>query len=353
MATRIDSMHRITGKALLAVLAVLFALLVAGCGQGDSVAGASDTTAAQGNLATRIGESPYTVITTTAMIADIVRNVAGDQANVRALMGPNIDPHLYRATRSDMAALLSADVVFYNGLNLEGRMGDAFVKVARAGRPVFAVTELLDEAYLLEPEGLEGHDDPHVWMDPHGWIKATEVVISKLAEFDPTNAELYRHNGSEYIAQLQELDSYARQALSTVAAERRVLVTAHDAFNYFARAYNIEVRGIQGISTDSQAGVRQIEQLIELLVTRRIPAVFTESSVSDKNVKALVEGAQARSHDVRIGGELFSDAMGDEGTYEGTYFGMIDHNITTIVRGLGGNAPARGMKGQLQGEHES
>lgn len=294
------------------------------------------------------GEGTYTVVTTTAMVADIVRNVAGDRAKVRSLMGAGVDPHLYRATRSDMSAMLAADIVFYNGLNLEGRMSDAFVKVANAGRPVHAVTELLEEEYLLEPEGFAGHFDPHVWMDPNGWIKATEVVVEKLCEFNSANTDVYRNNGEKFAAEIRRLDEYARQSLATIPTDRRVMVTAHDAFNYFARAYGIEVKGIQGISTDSQAGMRQIEDLVDLLVSRQVPAVFTESSVSDKNITALIEGAHARGHDVTIGGELFSDAMGAEGTYEGTYIGMIDHNITTIVRALGGQAPERGMNGRLR-----
>ena len=286
------------------------------------------------------------------MIADIVKNVAGDRAQVSSLMNAGVDPHLYRATRGDIASMLAAEVVFYNGLNLEGRMSDAFVKVASAGKPVYAITELLDESYLMEPEGFEGHYDPHVWMDPNGWIKATEVVMEKLAAFDPPHAERYRANGARYQDELRDLDAYARQALATVPDERRVLVTAHDAFNYFARAYHVQVQGIQGISTDSQAGMRQIESLIELIVSRKIPAVFTESSVPPKNVEALVEGAKARGHGVRIGGELFSDAMGAQNTYEGSYVGMIDHNITTIVRALGGEAPARGLNGKLNAAHE-
>ncbi|MCI0363928.1 MAG: zinc ABC transporter substrate-binding protein [Phycisphaerales bacterium] len=292
----------------------------------------------------------YHVVTTTAMIADIVRNVAGDRAEVRSLMGAGVDPHLYRATRDDMTALLSADIVFYNGLSLEGKMSDVFVKVASSGRPVHAVTELLDEKYLLEPENFGGHYDPHVWMDPNGWIKATEVVIAKFSEHDSANTQLYQSNGQRFIDELKKLDAYARERLATVPAERRVLVTAHDAFNYFARAYDMEVEGIQGISTDSEAGLAKIESLVNMLVSRKISAVFTESSVSDKNIRALVEGANAQGHQVKIGGELFSDAMGADGTYEGTYVGMIDHNVTIIVRALGGEAPERGMNGKLK-EH--
>lgn len=328
----------------LCLLIVLALTLVTGCDQID----ASERSADQPPTARKPTDGPYTVVATTAMVADIVKHVAGDRAQVKTLMHAGVDPHLYRATRSDMASMLAADLVFYNGLNLEGRMTDAFVKVATAGKPVYAITELLDETYLLEPEGFEGHYDPHVWMDPNGWTKATDVVIDKLATFDPSHAEEYRSNGARYKDQLKALDEYARRALATIPQERRVLVTAHDAFNYFARAYNIQVEGIQGISTDSQAGMRQIEALIELIVSRKIAAVFTESSVPHKNVEALVEGARARGHEVRIGGELFSDAMGAEGTYEGTYIGMLDHNITTIVRALGGEAPQRGLNGKLK-----
>lgn len=318
---------------------------LAGCDRATSL-----STAPSMQRTRQSADGPYTIIATTAMVADIVKHVAGENASVITLMGAGVDPHLYRPTRSDIAAILNADVVFYNGLNLEGRMTDLFIRAANAGVPVYAVTELIDESYLLSLADAEGHDDPHVWMDPQGWMKATAAAAAKLSEFDPSNADTYRANAEAYIAELEKLDAYARQRLATVPPDRRVLVTAHDAFNYFARAYDIEVRGIQGISTDSEAGLRQIESLIDLLVTRQIPAVFTESSVSDKNVRALVEGAHARGHAVVMGGELFSDAMGEEGTYEGTYIGMMDHNITTIVRALGGEAPPRGMNNRL-GEH--
>ena len=330
-------------SSLFSMLPVLVLLaLTSGCEQ------AAQSTQTRHEPVRYAGEGPYTVITTTAMIADIVNNVAGDRAEVKSLMGAGVDPHLYRPTRSDIAAMLDADVVFYNGLNLEGKMSDAFVKVAGSGRPVYAITELLDDAYLLEPEDFQGHFDPHVWMDPNGWAKAAEVVIIKLAEFDSAYADRYRSNGEAYLKQLRELDQYARERLATIPQERRVLVTAHDAFNYFARAYNLEVRGIQGISTDSQIGVRQIEELAELLASRKIGAVFTETSVSDKNILALIDGAGRRGHQVALGKPLFSDAMGPLGTYEGTYIGMIDHNITSIVRALGGEAPERGLKGKLE-----
>jgi manganese/zinc/iron transport system substrate-binding protein len=281
------------------------------------------------------------------MVTDIVREVAGEHARVIGLMGEGVDPHLYRPTRDDVARLLQADVVFYAGLMLEGRMTDTFLKVARKGIPVFAVTELLDEKFLLEPEEFQGHTDPHVWMDVQGWIQAVEVVSRSLAEVDPAHRAAYEANAARYRAELERLDAFARKVLGTIPVERRVLVTAHDAFNYFGRAYGVEVIGIQGISTESEAGIADINRLVDLLVARKIPAIFVETSVSNKNVQALVEGCRARGHTVRIGGTLFSDAMGAPGTYEGTYVGMIDHNVTTITRALGGEAPERGLNGRL------
>lgn len=287
------------------------------------------------------------VVCTIGMIGDVARSVAGDRADVVTLMGAGVDPHLYKPTRSDMAELMSADVIFYNGLLLEGKMTDAFIRAATAGRRVFAVTEELDEQYLLEPEELAGHYDPHVWMDPRAWARAVDVIERRLIEIDPPGATTYSDNASHYRQTLLRLDQYADNVLSSVPIERRVLVTAHDAFNYFGRRYAYEVVGIQGISTESEAGIQDIERIVGLIVERGIPAVFVESTVAERNVRALISGAAARGHHVVIGGTLFSDAMGTEGTYEGTYVGMIDHNVTIIARSLGGEAPERGMDGRL------
>jgi manganese/zinc/iron transport system substrate-binding protein len=289
---------------------------------------------------------PFTVVCTVGMVTDIVRQVAGERATVEGIIGEGVDPHLYQATRGDFATLLKADIVFYSGLMLEGKMTDALVKVARK-RPVYAVTEEIDPSALLEPPEFAGHHDPHVWMDASLWKKCTEAVAVALAEFDPAGAESYRANYERYAKELDRLHDYARQTLATIPGDRRVLVTAHDAFNYFARAYDLQVEGIQGISTASEAGIADINRLVDLLVERKVPAVFVETSVSEKNVRALCEGASSRGHQVVVGGMLFSDAMGRPGTYEGTYIGMIDHNVTTIARALGGSAPPRGMQGKL------
>jgi manganese/zinc/iron transport system substrate-binding protein len=296
-------------------------------------------------------EGPYRIVATVGMIADIVREIAGPHAQVDGIIGEGVDPHLYKPTSTDVKAMQSADVVFYNGLLLEGKMTDVLVKLATSGKRVHAVTEGLaeDSGYVLS--GADEHHDPHVWMDVKGWIAATKIVEKVLAEFDSANAAIYQANATAYRAKLEALDSYAKTSIASVPETQRVLVTAHDAFRYLSRAYGIEVRGIQGMSTESEAGVKDIEDLVNFLVERKIPAVFVESSVSDKNVGALLEGAAAKGHTVVIGGELYSDAMGAAGTYEGTYLGMIDHNITTITKALGGTAPEKGLNGKLSPAH--
>jgi len=291
------------------------------------------------------GRYPYRAVATVGMVADIVKEVAGGKAEVTQIIGSGVDPHLYNPTRGDVAALLKSDIIFYAGLLLEGQMTDILVKISRR-RPVNAVTERLRENDLIR-DAQSGHQDPHVWMDVSRWKLAVKVVVEALVAFDPANDDVYRRNGDRYRDQLQELDDYVRRVIATIPEQQRILVTAHDAFNYLGRAYGIEVIGIQGLSTESEAGLKDINRIVDLLVIRRIPAVFVESSVSDKNVRALIEGAASRGHQVIVGGELFSDAMGVAGTYEGTYIGMIDHNATVIARALGGRAPDRGMQGKL------
>lgn len=289
----------------------------------------------------------FTIVTTVGMVTDIARTVAGDRAEVTGLMGEGVDPHLYKPSRADVQKMMNADVILYSGLLLEGKMTDFLVRAATSGKKVHAVTELLEEKYLLEPENFQGHQDPHVWMDPQAWAKAVEVVRDKLTEFDPSGGETYKSNAAALLKQIEDLDAYAKRVLLSVPEKQRVLVTAHDAFNYFGRRYGFEVVGIQGISTESEAGLKDIERIVKLLVDRKVGAVFVESTVSDRNIKALLAGAEAKGHTVKIGGQLFSDAMGAHGTYEGTYIGMIDHNVTVIARALGGQAPERGMQEKL------
>ncbi|HPP25574.1 MAG TPA: zinc ABC transporter substrate-binding protein [Phycisphaerae bacterium] len=289
---------------------------------------------------------PYKVVTTVGMVTDIVANVTGDKAAIHRLIGSGVDPHLYKPTRSDVIALMEADIVFYSGLMLEGKLAGTLEKIGRT-KPVVAVTEAIDRAYLLAPPDLEGHPDPHVWMDPSAWAKCVEAVVDALAEWDAANAEFYRANARAYIKQLEALHAYGKKAIATIPEQSRLLVTSHDAFNYFGRAFGLQVMGVQGLSTESEAGLQDLNRLVDVIATRNVKAVFVETSVPAKNIRALIEGARSRGQEVVIGGELFSDAMGEPGTYEGTYIGMIDHNITTVTRALGGEAPSRGLHGKL------
>ncbi len=282
------------------------------------------------------------IVATTGMVADITRHVVGEHGDVVALMGEGVDPHLYKPTASDARKIMNSDMIFYSGLLLEGRMTDTFLKAARMGKTVFPVTELIEETYLLEPPEFEGHWDPHVWMDVSAWSRAVEAVATALCEQDQEHCDDYKANAKQYNEQLEKLHSYAVSSIASIPKEQRVLITAHDAFNYFGRAYGIEVVGIQGLSTESEAGIEDVNRLVNMIVEKGITAVFVETSVSDRNVKALIEGAKSKGHEVTIGGRLFSDAMGKTDTYEGTYIGMIDHNITTITKALGGT-PAEGL----------
>jgi manganese/zinc/iron transport system substrate-binding protein len=290
-------------------------------------------------LGTSLASAAVNVITTTGMIGDVARQVAGTHAQVTSLMGEGVDPHLYTPRASDVRRILGADLVLYNGLMLEGRMEDLFEKATKKGRPVHAVAAELDKAYLLADAEQPGHHDPHVWMDVKAWGLVTLEITKALCQVDPEHCDDYERNAKAYLEQLKVLDTFMRESLASVPKERRVLITAHDAFNYFGRAYDIEVMGIQGVSTESEAGIADINGLVDVLVSRKIPAVFVESSVPDKYVRALIEGAASRGHEVKIGGELFSDAMGKPGTHEGTYIGMMAHNGSIIAKGLGGQVP--------------
>ena len=274
------------------------------------------------------------VTATTGMIADLVRNVGGERVEVAGLMGPGVDPHLYKPSASDVQKLEGADIIFYNGLELEGRMTDVFVKIARGGKPTIAVTEDIDPELLREPIEFEGKYDPHIWFDVTLWQRAARTVARELAALDPGSKAVYERNADAYVRQLEELHRYVQRQIATIPASSRVLVTAHDAFGYFGRQYGMEVRGLQGTSTATEAGARDVRTLAQFLCARRIKAIFVESSVPHSTIRAVQEAARARGCAVTIGGELFSDAMGSEGTPEGTYLGMVRHNVDTIVRAL-------------------
>ncbi len=287
---------------------------------------------------------PTRIVATTAMIGEPVARIVGDRGRVETLMGEGVDPHLYRPTRSDIARLTRADVILYNGLALEAQLLRPIEQLG-ARKPVLAIAETIAPDQWRAYDG--GPGDPHVWMDPVLWRQALEAAIAFLSQHHPAHAPALRDAAARYFTDLERLDAYAREAMATIPKEARILVTAHDAFSYFGARYDIEVRGILGISTESEAGLKAIEDLVDLIVSRSVKAVFVESSVNEQQIRALIEGAAARGHQVSLGGTLFSDAMGPAGTYEGTYLGMIDHNVTTIVRALGGQAPERGAFGRL------
>lgn len=286
------------------------------------------------------GAETPSIVATTGMIADAARALTGFP--VTALIGPGMDPHGHRPTRNDILALSRADIVLWHGLNLEAQFADLMADLSQKST-VLAVAEGLPAERLLANPEYPDRPDPHVWFDPALWsdaVQAMEPVLAPVAPDALVKSAAYRQ-------EIAKMGDYAQSVLATIPAESRLLVTAHDAFAYFGRAFGLEVEGVQGISTESEAGLARVAELVDLLVARRVPAVFVESSVSDRALRALIEGAAAKGHTVQIGGELFSDAMGAEGTYEGTWVGMMDHNATTIARALGGTAPERGASGQL------
>jgi manganese/zinc/iron transport system substrate-binding protein len=279
-------------------------------------------------------EEGIRVTVTVGMIADLVERVGGDRVVVTALMGSGVDPHLYKASARDLDRLRQADVIFYNGLHLEGKMVEVLDRIGRGGKKTVALGETVDSSLLLSPPEFQGQHDPHIWFDVSLWAGTIDVVVETLSDLDPENREFYESRGAEYRGELLGLHEEVGERLAGIPEGRRVLVTAHDAFGYFGRAYDIEVVGLQGISTTSEFGVSDRRRVVSLVVSRSIKAVFIESSVSGQAVNAVVDDCRQLGHEVSIGGELFSDAMGEAGTPEGTYVGMVRHNVRTIVKAL-------------------
>jgi manganese/zinc/iron transport system substrate-binding protein len=301
---------------------ISFASLLSACGR-----------VAAGRAPADLSQRPIQVVTTIGMITDIVKNVGGERVRVIGLMGPGVDPHLYKASEGDVTRLAEADVVFYGGLHLEAKMAEVFERMQGRVTTV-AVTDKIDRALLLAPPEFAGAYDPHVWFDVRFWMQAVESVRDTLAQLDPASAGRYEANTRAYLAELEALHEYVAARAASVPADQRVLITAHDAFNYFGRAYGFEVRGLQGISTAAEAGTADVQGLAGFIAERKIRAIFVESSVPQRTIEAVQAAVRARGFDVRIGGQLFSDAMGDPGTPEGTYIGMVRHNIDTIVDAL-------------------
>lgn len=302
------------------VLITLPVLLLAACGRGPT---------SQINATT-----PIRAVATVGMVADIVKNIGGDRVTVTALMGPGVDPHLYRPSLGDVRALDQSDVIFFGGLHLEGRMVELFEKMDAAGYRAVEVSAKIDRALLRKPIEFEGNYDPHIWFDVTLWQRAAEHVEATLIELDPASRDVYVRNADAYQARLDALDAYVKREVATVPDQSRVLITAHDAFGYFGDRYGFQVRGIQGSSTATEASAADIRALAQFIADRKIKAIFVESSVPATTVEAVRAAVRARGWNVSVGGELLADAMGTAGTPEGTYEGMVRHNVDTIVGAL-------------------
>ena len=283
------------------------------------------------------GDGRLNVVATTSMIADLAREIGQGHVDVSGLMGPGVDPHLYKASEGDVTRMSQADVVLYNGLHLEGKMTDVFEQMGGRGIPTFALAEeSIPEDSLLESAQFTGNYDPHVWFDVALWKKVARRTAEVLGEQLPQHATAFQENLDAYLTEVDELDAYVQQTVAQLPSRQRVLVTSHDAFGYFGRAYGFDVRGLQGIRTAAEAGTADVQQLADFVAERRIPALFVESSVSPRGIEAVRQAVRSRGFDVTIGGTLYGDALGDEGTPAGTYLGMIRHNVDTIVESLAG-----------------
>jgi manganese/zinc/iron transport system substrate-binding protein len=316
-------LRRVTQTAVVIALLAVSALVMAACG------GAAEAT--DGG-----GEEKLQIVTTTGQIGDIARHVGGEFVEVTALMGPGVDPHLYVASEGDVDRLVKADVILYNGLFLEAQMADVLRQIGER-KPAIPVAERIEPARLLPWANYADEYDPHVWFDVTLWMKAVEAVRDALADADGDHAATYKANADAYLKELAELDDYVKQQAATVPPEQRVLVTAHDAFHYFGRAYGFDVKGLQGISTASEAGTADVRELADFIAEHKISAIFVETSVPVRNVEALQAAVRDRGGDVAIGGQLYSDALGSPDGDAGTYVGMVRHNIDTIVKALRGS----------------
>lgn len=305
----------------LVLLALLLALVGAGCAASGQTPGAD------------LGDRTVRVTATTNIVTDLARVIGGDRVEVTGLMGPGVDPHLFKASAGDVRTLREADLILYGGLELEGRMEDLLEELART-RPTVAVTRDMPRDRLLALPQSPGLYDPHVWFDVTLWGSAARTVADTYAELDPRHAAGYRERLAAYLEQLDALDAYVRDRVATVPARSRVLVTSHDAFRYFGEAYGVEVAAIQGTSTQTEATTADVERIAALIAERRLKAVFVESSVPRQTIEAVLASAAERGQRAVVGGELFSDAAGDEGTAEGTYLGMVRHNADLITGSL-------------------
>ncbi|WP_299015742.1 zinc ABC transporter substrate-binding protein [uncultured Polaribacter sp.] len=274
------------------------------------------------------------VVTTTTMITDLVKNIGGNKIDVQGLMGAGVDPHLYKASEGDVSKLFNADAIVYNGLHLEGKLEDVFEKMRHQNKKTIAVADIIDKNTLIGSEYFASNYDPHIWFDINNWELITQFVVDQLVVLDAKNAATYKENGTEYLKKLAALKAEIQQEINKLPVDKRILVTAHDAFNYFGKEFQFNVVGLQGLSTATEAGVKDVQKMAAFIEENEVKAIFVESSVPKRTVEALQEAVRAKGKEVLIGGTLYSDALGSTGTLEGTYIGMYKHNVNTIVNAL-------------------
>ncbi|MBL4605089.1 MAG: zinc ABC transporter substrate-binding protein [Flavobacteriaceae bacterium] len=274
------------------------------------------------------------IVTTTTMITDLVKNIVGDKIEVKGLMGAGVDPHLYKASEGDVSKLFNADIIIYNGIHLEGKLEEVFEKMRYQNKKTTAVADAIDKSNLIESEFFASNYDPHIWFDISNWEIITKYLVDQLSEFDSKNAKFYQENGNEYLKKLAELKTTITELIDPLPVEKRILVTAHDAFNYFGKAFQFNVVGLQGLSTATEAGVKDVQKMAAFIMEKNVKAIFIESSVPKRTVEALQEAVRYKGHEIVIGGTLYSDALGDYGTIEGTYIGMYKHNVKIIISSL-------------------
>lgn len=301
-------------KILVSTLCLVYMMISWGC----SASGSDD-------------ERPY-VVATTMMLEDTIKKIGGDLIRVEGLMGPGVDPHLYRSTPSDFNKMEQADIIVYNGLYLEARLSEI---LNRMPDKTYAAAEIIPEDQLIEAYEYGGNYDPHVWFDVNLWSQTAEGIGRKLEGKLPEHADAIRANTEAYVMELDSLHQWVKNKIQTIPKEQRVLISAHDAFRYFGLAYDIEVRGLQGLSTQSDVGLQDVRNIVRFIIEKEIPAIFLETSVAPRSIQSLISGVNEQGHFVELGGELYSDAMGERGTEQGTYTGMVRYNVNTIVNALG------------------
>ncbi len=274
------------------------------------------------------------VVATTTMIADLARQIGGDSVEVKSLMGSGVDPHLYKASEGDVTKLYTADLILYNGLHLEGKMGEIFEQMKSRNKKTAALAESLEKDKLIDSEYFASNYDPHIWFDISYWMQISEALLVELKEIDPESAAYYENNFKAYQTELKNLEAEVKAMIATLPPEKRILVTAHDAFNYFGQAYGFQVVGLQGLSTATEAGVQDVQRLAQFIIDKQVKAVFVETSVPQRTIEALQAAVAAKDFQIDIGGTLYSDALGSKGTPEAEYIGMFRANVSTIVNAL-------------------